>query len=44
MIVTADGYIMTNNHVVDGADTVTVVLSNGDTYDNVQVVGSDPLK
>ena len=43
MIVTADGYIMTNNHVVDGADTVTVVLSNGDTYGNVQVVGSDPL-
>lgn len=43
MIVTADGYIMTNNHVIDGADTVTVVLSNGDTYDNVQVVGSDPL-
>ena len=43
MIVTADGYIMTNNHVIDGADTVTVVLSNGDTYENVQVVGSDPL-
>jgi serine protease Do len=43
MIVTADGYIMTNNHVVDGADTVTVVLPNGSTYDNVQVVGSDPL-
>ena len=43
MIVTSDGYIMTNNHVIDGADTVTVVLPNGDTYENVQVVGSDPL-
>ena len=29
VIVSADGYILTNNHVVDGADHVTVELSDG---------------
>lgn len=43
MIVTADGYVLTNKHVIDGADKVTVVLSNGKTYDNVKVAGTDPL-
>ncbi len=43
MIVSSDGYIMTNKHVIDGADEVNVVLPNGDTYENVQVMGSDPL-
>ena len=43
MIVSQDGYIMTNKHVVDGADTVSVVLSDGTTYDKVRVVGTDPL-
>jgi serine protease Do len=43
MIVSSNGYIMTNKHVVDGADTVTVVLPDGRTYDDVQVLGSDPL-
>ncbi len=43
MIVSSDGYIMTNKHVIDGADEVSVVLPNGDTYENVQVMGSDPL-
>lgn len=43
MIVSKDGYILTNKHVVDDADTVTVILSSGKTYKNVQVVGKDPL-
>lgn len=43
VIISADGYVMTNNHVIDGADAVSVVTSDGDTYDNVQVIGSDPL-
>lgn len=43
MIVTADGYIMTNNHVVDGASRVTVILSGGQVYRSVTVVGRDPL-
>lgn len=43
IIISKDGYILTNKHVVDGANTVSVVLSDGTTYDNVQVVGTDPL-
>lgn len=43
MIVSSDGYILTNNHVVAGADTVSVVTDAGDTYENVEVVGTDPL-
>ncbi|MCL1839930.1 trypsin-like peptidase domain-containing protein [Candidatus Saccharibacteria bacterium] len=43
MIVSSDGYVLTNGHVIDGADTVTIVTDAGDTYENVQVVGVDPL-
>lgn len=43
MIVSSNGYVMTNKHVVDGADTVTVVLPDGRKYENVEVLGSDPL-
>jgi len=43
MIVSPDGYIMTNKHVIEGANKVTVVLPSGVTYENVQVVGTDPL-
>ena len=43
MIVTADGYILTNKHVVDGASKINVVLDNGTTYENVTLVGEDPL-
>lgn len=43
IILSRDGYILTNKHVVSGADTVTVVTSDGTSYDNVKVVGSDPL-
>ena len=43
MIVTKDGYILTNKHVVNGADNVSVVTSDGKTYDDVRVVGTDPL-
>lgn len=43
IIVSSDGYIMTNKHVVEGSDTVTVVTTDGATHDNVKVVGVDPL-
>lgn len=43
IIVSKDGYIMTNNHVIDGAVSVAVVDNNGDQYDNVSVIGRDPL-
>ena len=43
IIVTADGYILTNKHVVNGSDKVTVILDDGTTYEDVQVVVTDPL-
>ncbi|MBQ2638605.1 trypsin-like peptidase domain-containing protein [Candidatus Saccharibacteria bacterium] len=42
-ILTEDGYIMTNKHVVEDAKTVNVTLNDGTTYKNVKVVGLDPL-
>jgi len=42
MVLTADGEILTNNHVVEGATSITVtVLSTGETYSAI-VVGTDP--
>ena len=32
VIVSSDGYIATNNHVIDGASKITVRLKNGDEY------------
>lgn len=43
IIISKDGYILTNKHVVDGASTVQVVTSDGTTYENVKVLGTDPL-
>ncbi|MGI8671942.1 MAG: Do family serine endopeptidase [Luteitalea sp.] len=40
VIVRADGYILTNHHVIDGAETVTVELTDGRTF-KADVVGSD---
>ncbi len=40
-IISADGYILTNNHVVDHADTVTVRLSDRREL-TAKVVGTDP--
>lgn len=40
-VITSDGFIVTNNHVVQGADTISVRLQNGDEYD-AEVVGTDP--
>jgi serine protease Do len=41
-IVSADGYILTNNHVVEGADKVTVRLFDRREFE-AKVVGADPL-
>lgn len=40
VILTSDGYIVTNNHVVSGATQYTVRTRNGDTY-NAALVGTD---
>lgn len=43
IIVGKDGFVMTNKHVVNGANTVSVILADGTSYDNVKVLGTDPL-
>jgi Do/DeqQ family serine protease len=41
VIVSADGYILTNNHVVEGADEIEVTLNDG-RQANAKVIGTDP--
>lgn len=41
VILSEDGYIVTNNHVVDGADRLEVTLNDNRTFD-ATVVGTDP--
>ncbi len=42
VIVTADGYIVTNNHVIDKAESITVVLSNKKKEYKAKLIGTDP--
>lgn len=41
-IINKDGYILTNNHVIDGADTIQVFISGKDKPISARVVGRDP--
>lgn len=41
VIVREDGYILTNNHVVEGADELVVQLSDGREFE-AEIVGTDP--
>lgn len=41
VIIREDGYIVTNNHVIDGADKIEVTLNNNQKYPAV-LVGTDP--
>lgn len=41
-VIDADGHVMTNYHVIEDADRITVTLYNGDSYEGVPV-GVDPL-
>lgn len=40
VIISSDGYILTNNHVIDGATKISVRLRNGDEYE-ASLVGKD---
>jgi serine protease Do len=40
VLITADGYIVTNNHVVNGADEINVTLTNKKSY-KAKVIGTD---
>ncbi len=39
-IIDSEGYVVTNNHVIEGAEEITVVLQNGEKYD-AKLVGKD---
>lgn len=41
VIISDDGYIVTNNHVVENADEITVTLNNKKTF-KAKVIGTDP--
>jgi len=41
VVISADGYIVTNNHVVENADELNVTLSNKKSY-KAKVIGTDP--
>lgn len=43
VIVSSDGYILTNKHVIEGASKVNVIMDNGTRYTDVEVAGTDPL-
>lgn len=40
-VISEDGYVVTNNHVVAKADDISIILESGDQYD-ATVVGTDP--
>ncbi len=42
VIVSEDGFILTNNHVIEGADEIKVALVDGKTEYTAKVVGTDP--
>jgi len=41
-IITSDGYILTNNHVVEGATKLQVTLDTGEKFE-AEVIGTDPM-
>lgn len=44
VIISNDGLILTNKHVVaEGTNDVQVIAANGDIYNNVTIIGRDPL-
>ena len=42
IIVSSDGLILTNKHVVDGGDSFSIITSDGKEYKDVKVVAKDP--
>lgn len=42
-IISSDGYVLTNKHVVDGANQISVVMDDGTTYTDTKLIGTDPL-
>ncbi len=43
IIVSSNGYVLTNKHVIEDASKIYVVLDNGTIYRDVELVATDPL-
>lgn len=43
IIISKDGYVLTNKHVISGTDRVEIVMSNGTRFNDVKIIGVDPL-
>ncbi len=43
IIISSDGYILTNKHVIEDANKISVVTSEGKIYEKVKLVTTDPL-
>jgi len=41
VIISDDGFIVTNNHVIDNAENISITLNNNKTYD-AEIIGTDP--
>lgn len=42
IIISADGYVLTNRHVIRGVNSAQIVTSDGTRYQDVKIVGYDP--
>ena len=42
-ILSSDGYIATNKHVLANATKIGVILDDGSTYEDVELIGTDPI-
>lgn len=43
IVVSEDGYVITNKHVIKNASDIAVTTSDGLIFDNVKTIGKDPL-
>jgi serine protease Do len=42
IILREDGYLLTNSHVVEGAEQITAQLKSGQEFEDVKIIGVDP--
>jgi len=44
IIVSENGYILTNKHVVEGSSDISIVTNDGNSYDNIKITVQEDLK
>ena len=43
VIVDPSGYVLTNKHVIENASSLSIATDAGDIYDDIEIIGTDPL-